>query len=92
MRLQGFKILATGLNRHCNDFHIWTIIFCVHNYVLYMQHTGIYDYPPLAPIPPSSLKFAFRYSIIRLSVHSRQGIEITVDLFLNVLVTFQNPL
>ena len=59
---------------------------------MYMQHTGIYDYPPLAPIPPSPLKFAFRYSVVRLSVHSLQGTEKTVDLFLNVLVTFQNPI
>ena len=57
----GFcKILATGLNRHCNDFHIWksTNNYFVYMY-MYMQHTGMYDYSPLAPI----------HSVIRLSIH-----------------------
>ncbi len=65
-------------------------MLCIYMYCICSIIIGIYDYPPLPP--PPSLKFAFRYSVVRLSVHSRQGIEITVDLFLNVLVTFQNPL
>ena len=84
--LSGFcKILATGLNRHCNDFHIWKSTADYSTCILSTCICSIQGYM-IIPLwlqfpPPSPLKFAFIQVLsLRLSVH-RQGIEITVDLF-----------